>query len=181
MEFLIRTALFAALLPCNPKNNRMKLFKIIIPCIVLLASANSALFAQDEINSEGLRRYALLNEVVTLMKKDISSEINKMIKAQDGMTGKRYKELSATKGDAAKLQTIVAKDFEISFLELTNKFKEERIESIKIVNTELATKMVGNKGKTYKSIKAELKTNEALKTRYDAIMAQLQTEFQETE
>ena len=107
------------------------------------------------------------------MKKDISAELNKMIKAQDGMTGQRYKELAATKGDETKLAAIEAKDYEKQFLQLTTKMKAERIESIKSVNSELATKMVGSKGKTYKKIKADLKTDEALKVRYDAILSEV--------
>jgi hypothetical protein len=96
-----------------------------------------------------------------------------MIKAQEGMTGKRYKELAATKGDEAKLAAIEAKDFEKQFIALVDKLMDERKASIKEVNSDLATKMVGNKGKTYKKIKADLKTNEALKARYEVILAQV--------
>ena len=83
------------------------------------------------------------------------------------------KELASTKGDAAKLAAVDAKEFEIQFLELTNNLKEERTEAIKSVNTTLAIKMVGNKGKIYKAIKASLKTDADLKARYDAILAQI--------
>jgi len=72
-----------------------------------------------------------------------------------------------------KLSTIEAKEWEVKFLEQTNNFKETRITSIKTVNTELAIKMVGNSGKTYKEIKSQLKENEELKARYDAIVASL--------
>lgn len=132
-------------------------------------------YAQDdqEISDEQLRKYAILQEVVYLMKKDISAEINGMIKAQEGMTGQRYKELSATKGDADALTAIEAKDWEIKFLEQTNKLKEDRTETIKSVNSDLATKMVGERGKTYKSIKELLKTDESVKSRYDVIYAGL--------
>ena len=56
---------------------------------------------------------------------------------------------------------------------LVDKLKDVRTASIKKVNSELATKMVGNKGKIYKKIKADLKTDEALKARYDVIASQV--------
>ncbi len=159
----------------------MKLLKVIFASAVLLFAANSSALAQEDISMDDLKKYAMLNEVINLMKKDISIEINKMIKAQDGMTGQRYKELAATKGDATKLQEAGAKDFEIQFLGLTNKLKEDRTEAIKLVNKELAIKMVGNKGKTYKSIKAELKTNDTLKANYDTIVTVLRSEVEGAE
>lgn len=151
----------------------MKGFKVGIVALAVLLMSNASVWAQEEITDNDLRKYAVQSQVITYMKKDISIEINKMIKAQDGMTGQRYKELASTKGDAAKLAAVDAKEFEIQFLELTNNLKEERTEAIKSVNTTLAIKMVGNKGKTYKAIKASLKTDADLKARYDAILAQI--------
>jgi len=148
-----------------------ELKKIAVFCVASLMSF--AVIAQDEVSDKELIRYAVMQEAVNYMKKDISVEINNMIKAQEGMTGKRYQELSKTKGDEEKLAFIEAKEWEIKFLEQTNKFKSERIDAIKLVNTELATKMVGNKGKTYKSIKEALKEDEALKTRYEAILSSI--------
>lgn len=141
-----------------------------------VASTNA--FAQDaeEITDGDLWRYALLQEVVEQMKKDISVELNTRIKAQEGMTGKRYKELASTKGDAAKLTEIDAQDWEIQFLEMTNKLKEDRTAAIKDVNQELATKMVGNNGKTYKAVKSALKSDEALNAKYTEIVSAIRME-----
>ena len=151
----------------------MKGFKISIMTIMISVLAGNFVLAQDEIADSDLRKYAVLSQSIELMKKDVSIELNKMIKAQEGMTGQRYKELAATKGDEAKLAAIDAKDYEKQFIELVDKLKEERKASMKQVNTELATKMVGNKGKTYKKIKAQLKTDEALNARYEVILAQV--------
>ncbi len=145
--------------------------KIAVFCVVTLMSFTA--MAQDEITDKDLMRYAMMQEVINYMKKDISIEINGMIKAQEGMTGRRYQELSKTKGDEAKLAELEALEWEIKFLEQTDKFKNDRIDAIKSVNTDLATKMVGNKGKTYKAIKAGLKEDESLKVRYEAILATL--------
>jgi len=135
-----------------------------------LIIANSAK-AQDEISEEQLRKYAVMQEVIDLMKKDISTEINAMIKAQEGINGKRYVEISKTKGDEAKLAELNATDLEKKFLKLTNDLKNGRIDAIKTVNTALAIKMLGEKGKVYKRIKGALASDEAVKARYDAIVA----------
>lgn len=151
----------------------MKGFKMLIVTIIISVLAGNLAIAQDEITDGDLRKYAILSQSIEFMKKDISIELNKMIKAQEGMSGKRYKELAATKGDEAKLAAIEAKDYEKQFIALVNKMMDQRKASIKSVNSDLATKMVGNKGKTYKKIKAELKTDEALSARYDLILAQV--------
>ena len=151
----------------------MKGFKISIMTIMISVLAGNFVLAQDEIADSDLQKNAVLSQSIEFMKKDGSIELNKMIKAQEGMTGQRYKELAATKGDEAKLAAIDAKDYEKQFIELVDKLKEERKASMKQVNTELATKMVGNKGKTYKKIKAQLKTDEALNARYEVILAQV--------
>lgn len=134
---------------------------------------SNAAFSQSEITDQDLYRYALMQEVVTLMKKDVSTEVNKMIKNQEGMTGQRYKELAATKGDADKLAAAEAQDWEIQFLGLVDKLKADRSEAIKTVNTALATKMVGDKGKVYKAIKEQISADEALASRYNTIKESL--------
>jgi hypothetical protein len=151
----------------------MKGIKMMILTSMICVFVGNLAMAQEEITDNDLRKYAILSQSINLMKKDISIELNKMIKAQEGMTGQRYKELDATKGDEAKLASIEAKDFEIQFIALTNKLKSDRIDAIKSVNSDLATKMVGNKGKVYKQIKADLKTDEALKARYETILSQV--------
>lgn len=151
----------------------MKGVKTLILMILISVFAGNLAVAQDEITDADLRKYAIMSQSIEFMKKDISIELNKMIKAQEGMTGQRYKELAATKGDEAKLTAIEAKDYEKQFIGLVNNLMDERKASIKEVNSELATKMVGNKGRTYKKIKADLKTDEALNARYEVILAQV--------
>ncbi|MEN8248666.1 MAG: hypothetical protein ABFS32_07020 [Bacteroidota bacterium] len=151
----------------------MKLLKMLLVVIAVSVMGNAAMAQDKEITDSDLRKYAIMTKAIDFMKKDISVELNKMIKAQEGMTGKRYKELAATKGDEAKLAAIEAKDYEKQFIGLVNKMMDDRKAAIKQVNTELATKMVGNKGKLYKKIKADLKTDEALKARFDVILAEV--------
>ena len=151
--------------------------KVLFLALMMSILGGNIVMAQDEaITDEDLRKYALLSEVIDYMKKDISLELNKMIKAQEGMTGQRYKELASAKGDDAKMNEMGAKDYEKQFMNLVNNMMDERKEALVSVNSELATKMVGDKGKVYKKIKADLKTDADLKTRYDAILAQVKGE-----
>ncbi len=152
------------------KNLKISFLTMLILSMVTISQVN----AQDgEITNDELRKYALLNEVVDLMKKDISVMVNGLIKSQEGMTGKRFKELMSAKGDKAKYDAMGAKEFEVKFMELIAEKQSKRIEAIKTVNQELATKMVGDSGKTYKKIKSALAGDEALKARYDQIVAGL--------
>ena len=153
---------------------KMKELKVLLLVLMMSVLGGNVVFAQDEeISDEDLRKYAIMSQSINYMKKDISIEINKMIKAQEGMTGQRYKELAATKGDEAKLVDIGAKDYEKQFITLIDEMMEDRKEALKMVNSELATKMVGDKGRVYKKIKADLKTDEALQARYDTILSQV--------
>lgn len=154
----------------------MKNLKLLFASLFMLVMSGGAALAQDEITDTDLRKYALLSQTIEYMKKDISIELNKMIKAQDGIDGKRYKELAAAKGDEAKLAEAGETDFEKQFMSLVNDMMNDRKEAIKTVNSELATKMVGDKGKVYKRVKSALKEDEAVKARYDVILAQVRGE-----
>lgn len=148
-----------------------KLFALFFAVVMMSGSIFAA--DDDKITDEELWRYALLNEVIEQMKADISNVVNQMIEKQEGIDGKRYVELAKAGGDEAKLKEMGAKDFEIQFMQLVEEEKNERIEAIKTVNQELATKMVGDKGRTYKAIKAALKSDAALKARYEAFQQQI--------
>ncbi len=139
---------------------------------VLLFGLATGTYAQD-VSDAQLYKYALLEQVIDEMKSEISTAVNELIKNQDGIDGKRYLALSKAKGDEAKLAELEANDFEKQFLELVEKEKAERIKSIKKVNQILATKMLGEGGKVYKSLKAALKRDEDLKVRYDKIQSGL--------
>ena len=157
-------------------NLTMMTKKVLIAGLLFCMMAGKTM-AQDEpeITDEDLYKYALMMQVVDYMKKDISAVVNQMIKDQEGMTGQRYLELMKAKksGDMASVD---AKEFEIKFIDVVEGIKDERKDAIKTVVSELATKMVGERGKTYKAIKAMLAEDEDLKARYDAILAQVSYE-----
>ncbi len=127
-------------------------------CMMSLASAQDEL----EITDEHVWKYALMTEVIDQMKADISTSINAMIKRQEGMTGQRYLELS--KGEEP------ANDFEAKFLENVNTLKSDRIDAIKSVNSDLATKMLGGAA-VYKAVKTAVAGE--MKEKYDAYRTQI--------
>ena len=69
------------------------------------------------------------------------------------------------------MKEINAQEFEIKFFQLTEEMKNDRIEAIKLVNQELATKMIGGRGKVHKAIREALEKDAELKARYEAILA----------
>ena len=151
----------------------MKGIKMLTMLLLVMVMAGNGVMAQDEIGDSDLRKYAVLNLTINYMKKDISIELNKLIKAQEGFTGSRYKELSAAKGDETKLADAGVTEFEIKVLANISKMVDGRKDAIKETNSTLAKKMVGNNGKTYNKIKAALKEDEGLKTRYETILAEV--------
>ena len=151
----------------------MKGIKMLTMLLLVMVMAGNRVMAQDEIGDSDLRKYAVLNLTINYMKKDISIELNKLIKAQEGFTGSRYKELSAAKGDETKLADAGVTEFEIKVLANISKMVDGRKDAIKETNSTLAKKMVGNNGKTYKKIKEALKEDEGLKARYEAILAEV--------
>ncbi|MCG8383923.1 MAG: hypothetical protein MJA30_00145 [Cytophagales bacterium] len=148
----------------------MKKINVLLALFFVVLLGNVAQ-AQDEISDEDLRRYALMMEVIDAMKSEISVLTNNMIKNQEGMTGQRYLELAKAKGNEAKLDEMGASDFEKKFMTLITEKQDERKEAIKQVNQILATKMLPDGGKAYKAIKDALKSDEALKARYEKIEA----------
>lgn len=150
----------------------MKKINVLLAMLLMVLLGNVAK-AQDEISDEELRRYALMMEVIDAMKSEISVLTNSMIKNQEGMTGKRYLELSKAKGDEAKLDGMGATEFEKKFMALITEKQDERKEAIKQVNQILATKMLADGGKSYKAIKEALKSDDEVKARYEKIEASI--------
>lgn len=115
---------------------------ILAGCAVFLMS--NLTLAQD-VDDETLWKYALMTEVIDQMKADLSAAVNDLIQKQEGMTGQRYQELA---GGAAP-----DNDFEQQFLDNIEKLKTSRVDAIKSVNSDLATKMLGGAA-VYKAAKA---------------------------
>jgi hypothetical protein len=129
--------------------------------------------AQDfEITDDDLKAYALANAGVKSITSSISPMVNDLISKQEGMTGQRFKELQATKGDADKLAGIEAQEWEIKFLNTVNEEIEERKTAAKDLINLMAKYAIGSS--KYKAIRSGIKSDADLKSRYDAIAAKFE-------
>lgn len=134
-----------------------------------------AVQAQDDpdyVTEDNLRKYALMQEVIDGMKAEISVMLNDMIKNQEGIDGKRYKELASGQGEPAK-------EYEQKFMDQLNGMIDDRKEAIKSVNQILATKLLPDGGKAYKAIQNAISSDEEVKARYEEIVAQIQLSEEE--
>ncbi len=153
----------------------MRKFKLFFLALAMVAVVNVSQ-AQDEIQDESLRRYALLSEVVDAMKQEIKNLTVAMVENQEGIDGKRFNELNKTKGDAAKMEAAGATEFEKKFMALVKKKKDERTTAIQDVVKIMASKMFSGGGAEYKKVKAAIKSDEAVKARYEAIVSKMKAE-----
>jgi len=148
----------------------MRKISLIFAALFMVFSA-SVVNAQDEdyVTDENLRRYAIMMEAVDAMKAEISVSLNDMIKNQEGIDGKRYTELKKGEGEPAK-------EYETKFMTALEDMIETRKEAIGEVVNILATKMLPDGGKAYKAIKTAIASDEEVKSKYEAILAQIQME-----
>lgn len=147
----------------------MRNLKFILAALLMVSTLGFTQAQEEEITDENLRRYAMMMEVVDVMKSEISDLTNEMIKNQEGIDGKRYLELSKGEGEAAS-------DFEQQFMANITKMQDERKEAIQDVVQILATKMLPDGGKAYKAVKSAISSDADVKARYEAILAQIQME-----
>jgi hypothetical protein len=126
----------------------------------------------DEITDGDLKAYAIANAAVKSITSNISPMVNDLISKQEGMTGQRFKELQATKGDADKLAGIEAQEWEIKFLSTVNEEIDKRKDAAKDLINLMAKYALGSS--KYKAIRAGLKDDADLKARYDAIAAKFE-------
>ncbi|HET8860587.1 hypothetical protein [Marivirga sp.] len=141
-----------------------------LAAIVFLNS--TAVMAQDsEITDKDLYNYALMMQVIEQMKAEVSPAIQELIEQQEGFDTKRFSELESAGDNKAKLKELGANDFEVKFMGLIIKEKEDRIDEIKEALNLLAKSMVGVS--TYKQIKQTLSVDPDLKAKYDQILARI--------
>jgi len=134
--------------------------------------------AQDvEITDKDLQTYYIIDLAKNSVVKTISPMVSGMIEKQnaqitvpeDKITNDRWKKLQATKGDAAKLSAMEAKEWEIKFLEVVTKQIDKKKKAAGDVVKLLAGNALG--GAKYKAIRAGLKDDADMKSKYDAIKA----------
>lgn len=152
---------------------KMKKLKLFCVALVFVGVFNEAKAQDPEVTDTGLRRYALMMEVVDAMKSEIISLTTSMVENQEGIEPSRFNELNKANGNDAKLTAAGATSFEKKFMTLVQKKKKERTTAIQDVVKILASKMFSGGGAEYKAIKAGIGSDDSIKERYEAILAKM--------
>ncbi len=148
-----------------------RLMKGIVAVFFLTLTTVVSTQAQDAFNDEDLKTYAIIELAKTSITSTISPMVNSLIEKQEGMDGKRFKQLEDAQGDQAKLKAIEAKDWELQFLELVNKQVDKKKKAAGNVVKLLAGNALG--AKKYKAIKAAIQSDPAVKAKVDGYIAKL--------
>ncbi len=152
-----------------------------ITALLLIVFSVTMAFAQDEeITDDQLKTYVITEMAVESITSTISPMVSGMIEQQnakiqnpdDKITGKRWQALSSTDGDAAKLEAIEAKDWEVAFLNVVNNQIDKKKKAASNVLKLLAANALG--ASTYKEIKAGLASDADLKARYASTKAKFE-------
>jgi hypothetical protein len=144
---------------------------IVILFASFLSMTANSLFAQDQITDEELKKYVVMMDSIDDMKASLLKEIDAMVASNDQMKNTRYNELYLTKNDSTKLAEAKATEAEIAFMKKVADAKSEG--TVEITNTfrSLAKDYVG--ASSYNKIKAALKTDKALESKYKAMLEEL--------
>ena len=144
--------------------------------VAIVALSANVSFAQDEITDQDLKDYAVIElakeSILRSIGPWVQSYIEKYNDAQSApenkISGDRWKELDATKGDDAKLAALEANVGEIDITKKIhariNKKKKAAGDVVKL----LASNGLG--ASKYKAVKAALKSDDAVKAKYQAIL-----------
>lgn len=129
-------------------------------------------FSQEAtVNDEELNKYATAMDSVNEMSAAVMVTISEMVKNSTVMKPSRYNDLSKIAKDEAKLAEANATPEEIEFLKQVAAKKEEGSAGINAAVQSLAKEYVGVA--VFNKVKKALAADAELKTKYDALMAEL--------
>jgi hypothetical protein len=150
----------------------MKLLKV-VGCAALMFCSYLA-FAQTgapEITDEELTKYAVAMDSIDDMKADLLKSISEFVKNNDKISGARYNELSKIINDEQKLTEAKATPEEIAAVKEVLAKKDEGTAKIQETIQTLAKEYVG--ASVYNKVKKALATDAEIKSRYEAILAEV--------
>jgi hypothetical protein len=148
----------------------MKLLKFLAPVLVVTVMGTAqaqTTNAKQAFTDEDLKKYAITMDSVKGMQQTLTAIITEMVQTNTVMSVERYNQLFKIADDQAKLAEAKATPEEIQFVkDVADKRKEEfaRINATfqGLVKDYLTVK-------TYNAIKKSLDSDEAVKTKYQAI------------
>jgi hypothetical protein len=127
---------------------------------------------QEQVTDEELKKYAVAMDSISDMKASLLEEISDIVKENGKMTNARYNELSKIVDDPAKLAKVKATPEEIALLEKVAEKKNEGTVEINNTFQALAKDYVG--AASYNKVKKALATDSALKSKYEAMLQELE-------
>lgn len=145
----------------------MKITKVLMPCLLILAAVVSKAQTKDEITDEDLKKYAVTMDSVAAMQETLRELVATTVQKNTVMSVARYNELFKIIDDAAKLKATNATPEEIAFIKKIDDLREVNIKRINETYQALARDYVG--AKTFNAIHKSLKTDQQLKARYDNV------------
>lgn len=150
----------------------MNLLKV-VGCVALLLCSFmvSAQTAATEITDDELQKYAVAMDSIENMKAALLKEISELVKNSEKISGARYNELSKIINDEQKLAEAKATPVEIEGVKEVLLKKDEGTVKIQQTFQSLAKDYVG--AAVYNKVKKALTADPAVKSRYDAILAEV--------
>ena len=154
----------------------MKKYLKFLPVLFFLFTYTGAI-AQETVSDEELKKYAVVMDSIDNMKKDLMVSISEMVKNSEVISGARYNELSKIINDETKLADAKATPEEIAAIKEIIKAKDEGTAKIQETFKVLASDYVG--AAVYNKVKKAIAENQDVKTKYEAILAELKAEDSE--
>ncbi|GIV35718.1 MAG: hypothetical protein KatS3mg032_0097 [Cyclobacteriaceae bacterium] len=145
-----------------------KLF-VLIFTIVCFFNA-SAQTTEVAVTDEELEKYVVTMDSVAVLTELIKQTITDLVNNNPALSASRYNELSRILGDSVKLKEAQATEEEIRALKEITARRDEETRKLQETFNKLATEYVG--AATYNKIRNALRSDSALKTRYETMMAE---------
>jgi hypothetical protein len=142
----------------------MKITKVLMPCLLILAAVVSKAQSTSEITDDELKKYAVTMDSVAAMQQSLRELVAEAVRSNTAMPVARYNQLIKVQQDSAKLKA-TASAAEIAFLKQINDLRKVNIGRINATYQDLAKNYVGLK--TFNQIRKSLQSDQQLKARYD--------------
>ena len=153
-------------------NKIVKTFKIFSAAAFVAFFSVSTAFAQEAaITDEKLEAYVMVMDSVDALRAQLSEDVSTMIKEHELMDGGRiFNEIKSANGDSEKLTELGITPEQVSaYNEIENEMAE-RTNNLNSTFSEMVKEHIGIS--EYKSIKKGIKSDEELKERYEALLAE---------
>ena len=152
----------------------MKSLKVLSVLFFILGSFLTFAQEPDPVTDEELTKYAVVMDSVEHMSSALMETITELVKNNDQITAARYNDIYKIIGDESKLAEQNATPEEIAAVKEILAVKDEGTSKIQETFKTLATEYIG--AATYNKIKKALGSDPEIKSRYEAILADINKE-----